>query len=46
MCDTFLNARPLQITLGTLLASVAGPAFFLEQFVNALDDALQRLIHV
>lgn len=43
---TFLAAAALQVALGAVLTGVAGPSLPLQQLVYALDDALQRLIHV
>lgn len=47
MCaGTFLSGAALQVHLSAVLAAGAGPPLLLQQLVDALDDALQRLVHV
>jgi len=45
-CVTFLTGAALQVRRGTVLAADARPPVLLKQLVHALDDALQRLVHV
>lgn len=44
---TFLSSgAALQVSVGTVVAAVAGSPLSLQQLVHPLDDALQGLVHV
>lgn len=45
-CVTLLHAGALQVRVDSVLNGIIWLPFFLEQFIDTLDDALQGLVHV